>query len=193
MFNNHILSIYRYDKEEVFVTANYFKKGLKNNIKCIYISSDKNNELLTSELRSKILDLDKYIKSGQLLLLNQKDVYVKNDTIPIEQIIKTADFFEDESKKQGFTNIIFSGEPFLTNTKNQEIVINYENHLDKYLNGKKFIVLCHYSESKYQEETLLKMIKSHSSIIIYGEHRSLANKNIPNKYDEAINFILESK
>ncbi len=192
--HNHIFSIYRYPKEQLHVTLQHFVKGLLDNQKCVYIADEKSRDALIKELKITFESVDEMIENKQLVLLDSEVVYSKSETLPSAEILKFAREIEIQARSKGFSKVIFSGVPHLE--KGEELeknVLKYEDMIDKFSKKSNSTILCNCNESCFKEDTLLKLIKKHKFIIIYGERYKVDKKILPDNYIEAVDFILTNK
>lgn len=192
--NSHIFSIYRYPKEQLHLTLQYFVKGLLNNEKCVYIADSKSRNDLIEELRPTFNNIDELIQLKKILLLDSEEVYSKNESLPNKEILVFAKAIEDEAKELGFNRVIFSGVPhFEKGEKLESEVLKYEEMIDDFSKKSNSVIICNCNESYFNKDSLLKLIRKHNSIIIYGERYQIDKDNLPNDYNEAIEFILTNK
>ena len=83
---NHLILLYETASEMTSVISKYIIESLKNNEKCFYIDSESDKNSLISELSEKI-QLEKYLKSGQLLFLDKSEAYSESgEFIPDKMI-----------------------------------------------------------------------------------------------------------
>lgn len=192
--NNHICSIYRYPSEQLHVTLQHFVKGLLDNQKCVYIADEKSRNDLVKELKNTFENVEEMIKNKQLVLLDSELVYTNNESLPTTEILKFAIEIEVQSKKEGFSKVTFSGVPHLKSGERLENeVLKYEEMIDDFSKKSDSIIICNCNESYFQQNTLLKLIKKHNYIIIYGERYKIEKNSLPDSYNEAIDFILTNK
>jgi len=105
----HMVVLYNDENEIVDVLANYIKTNLLNNNRCIYITGDTDTQLLLENL-IKSIDYNKYINSGQLLIINKEDSYSKEDTFIPDLMIKMLIDETTNAKKDGFGGLAITGE-----------------------------------------------------------------------------------
>lgn len=192
--NNHIFSIYRYPSEQLHVTLQQFVKGLLDNQKCVYIADEKSRNDLVKELKITFENVEEMIKNTQLVLLDSELVYTNNELLPTTEILKFAREIEAQSKKEGFSKVTFSGVPHLkSGEKLENEVLKYEEMIDDFSKKSNSVIICNCNESYFNKDSLLKLIRKHNSIIIYGERYQIDKDNLPNDYNEAIEFILTNK
>jgi len=192
--HNHIFSIFRYPKEQLHVTLQYFVKGLIENQKCVYIADEKSRNNLEAELKITFDNVDEMISKKQLVLIDSELLYSKNEAQPRTEMIKFAKEIEKQAEKDGFDKVVFSGVPHLSkDEKIEDEVLKYEQMIDEFSKKSRSTIICNCNETIFQKDTLLKLINKHKFIIIYGEKYKIDKKFLPSDYIEAIEFILSDK
>lgn len=188
----HICSIYKYSSEQALATVTFFTPALCAGTKCIYASNQTNRNQLTEVFDKKGLDTKKYIKSGQLLLFDNKSVYLTGDSIDVEKMLGSIKNAEEQAVKEGYKDVRFSGElPFISGgTIDENNIVTYEQVTDKHLQFSGSTAICHYDETKYNPNALTKIISSHPYIMIYGNFYK--NKFFNNYSGESYKEIIEA-
>jgi hypothetical protein len=160
----HINSIYRSLEEQFQVVVPLFAKGLSENDKCVYVTD-------SSLIDQVIPQFDKkYFDSGQLEILDNNTVYSTNGDLDVGKIMTAWKTLEEKSKKEGFRRLRICGQlPFFSNQAiSSDKIIEYETAADEYLSKNDTIAICNYQEDKYDPSILLKLIKVHHFVAIYG-------------------------
>ena len=74
--NNHILMVYDGDSDAHEAIASYINEGLKRNQLCVYASVHNREKSHVKKIASRIVDYEKNVQSGNLLVANLAPVYV---------------------------------------------------------------------------------------------------------------------
>lgn len=74
--NNHILMVYDGDSDAHEAIASYINEGLKRNQLCVYASVHNRDESHVKKIASRIVDYEKNVQNGNLLVANLAPVYV---------------------------------------------------------------------------------------------------------------------
>jgi hypothetical protein len=198
-FGSHICSIYKYPREKIFLTILFIIHGLNANERCFYAADSDSCEQLVGEFLNKKFDINKYIKSGQMVMSDSKLIYLKDELLDIDEMIKKCKEVEKKSLADGFKGVRFCGELPLVSDKtiDGKIVVDYESLVDKYLTNSKSVAMCHYNEARYDQEVLTKLVKHHKYLAIYGSlYRNDAYpysqaQDESNDYESLISSIVE--
>lgn len=170
-FGDHICSIYK-NKEQLFShLVPYIVDGLCKDQLCVYAYDDNTKEEIEREFEKKGFALEKYLKSGQLQLLNKDEAYVRGGKFDVNEMIKTLKQIEKVMKEKGYSGVRTAGEMtgFLDGVPGSEKLIEYESKLNDFIGDKKFVTLCLYNEKKFNRDVLNNVIRTHPHIILYGE------------------------
>ena len=75
--HDHLCFIYRTEKERLAATLAYVQIGLQRGAHCFCIDDDRTLATLRSALHEDGIDVDAAKKSGQLILINEGESYLK--------------------------------------------------------------------------------------------------------------------
>jgi len=192
---DHVCSIYKYSIEQILTTADFFIPALNKGIKCIYISSQTSRDLLIEEFDKRGVDSKRFIESGQLLLLDTKDVYhLTNNTMNTKLILKSIESMKEQAVKEGYISVKVVGElPLLLDKPiDGNSIVNYEQTIDKFIPAWKITAICQYNEMKYKPDILSKIIANHTHVEIYGNlYKNNSYKDYSGKsYKEMMDRII---
>lgn len=177
----HVCSIFKYSIGQTLATIAFFTPALYSGIKCIYISGQADRNRLVEEFNKRGVDAKKYIKSGQLLLLDNKDAYLTGNAMNVESALESIKSMERQAVKEGYKSVRLAGElPLISGkTLDEDSIINYELTADKHIQSSGSTAMCHYDETKYSPGVLTKILASHPHVEIYG---NLYNNNYSKDY-----------
>jgi hypothetical protein len=189
----HVCSVYKYPIEQTLTTIAFFTPALSTGSKCVYVSSQMDKNRLIEEFGKKWPEAKKHIESGQLLLLDH-EVYLTGNDINTENMLESIRNIEKQAAKEGYKNVRFSGEiPFVSGgVIDEKNIVNYELAEDKYLRSSGSSAICHYNETKYDPEMLIKIIVNYPYIMIYGSlYKNNCFQNYSgNNYEELLETII---
>jgi hypothetical protein len=173
-FGDHICSIYKNKEEKFSVVAPFFMSGLSRNEKCIYVSEEYSKEELSLELEKFGMDVKKLIETGQLLILNTKEIYVNEDNFVPDRTIELWKLHETNAIREGFSGVRITGEATCVcqdKTENEKI-LEYEAKLNGIFPNMKIVALCQYAEDRLHQNILIESIHTHPMIFIYGKQHT---------------------
>jgi len=182
----HICSIYQNQEQQFLELLLFFKTGLENNHKCIYIIDDNTKEEVTAIFEKAGINLKKYIELGQFLFLTKKETYLKDGYFDPNKMIALLKSVEDTAIKEGYAGVRVTGEMtwLLDNLDDSKKLIEYESKLNDFFPRSSSSAICQYNENKFNSELLVDVIRTHPQLVIYGvayENKYFYN---PPKYAE---------
>lgn len=172
-FKDHGCLLYDSIDEYRNVAITYIVQGLKNMEKVICLIDEYLKEDLTKDLQSTGINIDKYLKNGQLILNNIRDIYRSSEELLARDTIKYWLLQIKENKTGKFNGFRVLGEfNFLNDGDNNQIykLIEYEISIELKILPKydKHTYLCAVNKSKFPQWILESIVKAHP-IIINGE------------------------
>ena len=81
---DHFCSIYANVDQQFSAVAEFFRAGLRNNHKCIYITEEHPVDGVFSELRKRGVNVETYREKGQLTVLTKEQSYLKDGSFDPE-------------------------------------------------------------------------------------------------------------
>ena len=169
-FGDHICSIYQDKQQQFSLLVPFFKAGLENNQKCIYIADENLRDQVISEFVRHGIEVEKYLKSNQMIIITKRESYLKNGFFDPDKMIEFLKKTEEGALKDGYSGLRLTGEMswVLANISDIEKLIRYENKLNNYFLHSKCVAICQYNENKFKPEVLLEILDCHPLAIIYG-------------------------
>jgi hypothetical protein len=167
---DHICSIYQNKEQQFPQVIAFFKNGLENNHKCIYIADENTTEEVMAEFKKAGIKIEKYINSGQFSILTKNETYTRNGSFEPEKMIAFLKESEANTLKEGYSGFRVSGEMtwMLKNISDSKKLIEYESKLNDFLPNSKSAAICQYNENKFDQNILIDVIRTHPTLIIYG-------------------------
>lgn len=168
---DHLCCIYSTDEEHKALLTPFLKVGLENNEKVLYIMDENTSETLKGYLSDAGVDVNSYLKTGQLELLNVDESYMKNGVFNPDEMIKTLESGTEKALKEGYTALRVTGEMSwaMKDQPGSERLFEYENKLNEFFKKHKALAICQYDTRFFPAETLLDVLISHPIAIIGTE------------------------
>lgn len=162
----HICLFYETKEDLLDAAADYFKAGLESNEYCIWaVSEPIAAEDAKTALRAAVPDFDRRLAAGQIELLPGRDWYLKGDKFDMQKIVGGWHEKLDAALDKGYAGMRASGNAFWIGTERGREFGEYEDELDRYLAGRKMIVLCTYSLHASRAVDILDVARAHQSTI----------------------------
>jgi hypothetical protein len=169
---DHLCSIYSTKEQQFSAIASFFKEGLDNNQKCIYIADENSKEEVLLELAKRGIGVGTFIASRQLLVLGKHETYLKNGAFEPSAMIRLLRETEQAGISEGYSGVRITGEMtcLCENTVAHDRLIEYESSLNDFFPQSKVAAICQYNESKFSPETLKEVLHTHPLVIIYDKN-----------------------
>jgi|GEM_PF-621353 len=194
---DHIVLLYKEEKEILSASVSFIKTSLDRNEKCLYIKGDLNEEILISELRKQVSNFDSYIENGQLQFLDKEETYALSDNFKAVQMIETLKKESINALEEGYQGLSITGElSWVLNFKNgKNEIIEYEWMLNEYIfNDYPVIAMCRYNLNKFDKSIIKAIIELHHYIIWQGKIHENPYYIVPEGYrdNQIVEYEIES-
>ncbi|HWS49277.1 MAG TPA: MEDS domain-containing protein [Candidatus Methanoperedens sp.] len=168
---DHVASIYQNKEQQFEVLMPFFIEGLKLNQKCVYVYDENTKEEIISEFEKAGIEINLYLKSGQLELFESREMYLDEGKFQPEKMLEKIEAMEKRAFEEGFWGLRGSGEMGISlEGKVDEIeLIDYESRINEFLVGRKITLICQYNENKVSHKILNNVIRTHPFVIVYGK------------------------
>jgi len=158
----HICLFYGSNKDLLDLVVPYFKEGLRNNELCIWAASKTLGVDGAKKALSKaVLNINKYIKKGQLEIIDCKKWYLDQGKFNSDKVLNGWLEKEKQALKQGFNGMRVSGDASWLQKRDWNKWVNYERTLDNIIDKHKIAVLCTYPLGKYDLSNMFIMCVNH--------------------------------
>lgn len=177
-WGTHFSQFYETKKDLIDILVPYFKAGLDSNEFCMWITSDalKAKEAET-ELRKEAKNLDKYIKKGQIEILEAEQWYTRNGKFETDRVLKSWLKKEKNALKRGFDGVRISGNTFWLGRSDWKPFLDYERKVQNLIGNHRMIAVCSYSLRKCGPLEALDVANRHQFALIRknGRWRQVEN------------------
>ncbi len=169
--HDHLCLIYETPEQQSASAIPFIQIGLERGEKCLYIADENTSAGLADAMRSRGVDVDTALESGNLALVDKGQAYLQHGHFdPDEMLGFLADAIR-ETKATGFPALRFAGEMTwaLGKDPGTERLIEYEVRLNDLLRKSDALCICQYNRRRFSAEIILQVLRSHN-IVIYGGH-----------------------
>jgi DNA-binding CsgD family transcriptional regulator len=160
-WGTHICVFYETKEDLLDTAAAYFKAGLKSNEFCVWAVSEVAETDAKDALRRTIADLDRHVAAGQLEILRGTEWYLNGNHFDLQRITGGWDEKLEAALAKGYDGMRISGNAFWIETNHWKAFCDYEQELDRSLDGKRMIALCTYSLRKSRAVDILDVARAH--------------------------------
>ncbi|OKY79222.1 MAG: PAS domain [Candidatus Methanohalarchaeum thermophilum] len=185
---SHLCCIYRDEEDRFRVLMSLVSLGIEERHKIIVlIDEDKKRGVynLDSSGVKKIVPLDKnkgsnrsekeklidkfeeYWDKGQIRFYSTQKVFKRTNKFSIKNVVSILEKEIKKANKEGYSGLIVSSDLtwFLKNKRPKRELFDYEEQLNKKLQGKDITLLCFYKEKWFPEDYLTDAIKTHPEVL----------------------------
>lgn len=168
---DHLCCLFESEEDRRVVIIPFILQGLEANHKILYIlDPDAASEFLHA-LRDEGLDIESHVTSGQLVLLELEEAYMKGRVFDPDGMVA---MLEGETKKalsEGFSALRVTAEMSwaLMGFPGSDRLIEYEAKLNLFFPGSRCMAICQYDRKLFGPEVLLEVLKTHPTIVIGTE------------------------
>ena len=181
-WGTHFSHFYETKEDLIDILVPYFKAGLDNNEFCIWVTSDplKAKEA-KSALKKVVKNLEKYIKIGQIEILEASQWYTKRGKFEADRVLKGWLEKEKNALKKGFAGIRLSGNTFWLESGDWKDFIDYEEEVQSVIGEHRMIAVCTYSLRKCGSLEAIDVANHHQFALIKKKGKWIHVENTEQK------------
>lgn len=140
----------------------FFKAGLENNEKCLWVTSEPFREDdARSALRSAVSSLDAMVERGQIEIIDYQTWYRKTGNMEPEDILKAWIQREQSALNDGFTGLRLTGNTFWLQGRDWDQFTKYEAMVNRGFRGRRIVALCTYCLGRCNSSEVLDVVRNH--------------------------------
>lgn len=162
-WGSHFCQFYRTRKDLCDILVPYFRAGLENNERCIWVTSDfLDREAALKALRKGVPGFSGYLAKGQIEVFPYTDWYLIGGSFDLKRTLAMWMEKHEEALSRGFAGVRVSGNPYwIDNKKDWDDFACYEAEINNVIGGTKLLVLCTYSLEKCGVVEIMDVMKNH--------------------------------
>ena len=167
--HQHLCLIYETKEQQFAAAVPFLTTGLEQRERCLYIADENSGAAVLDALRKGGTPVDRYLRSGALIVAGKRDTYVEHGRFDPDLWIRFLSQSTQEAcgKFSGLRTLL--GE--MTWAIGEEIVLDtlmeYEAKLNYFVRDQDVRVLCQYNRNRFSPEFILGVIRSHP-VVVYG-------------------------
>lgn len=166
-WGTHIAQIYEIKEDLIEILVPYLKTGLEANEFCVWITPEiLNCKEVKEALKEKLSNINKYIRSKQLLILSYKDWYLKEGEFDSKRAQKKIINILNKALKRGFAGLRITGDMGWAKGQNWESVMDYERSVNNNIRNYKVLAICSFPINKCTKEDIIDIINTHQYTLI---------------------------
>ena len=188
---DHLCCLYRTEEEHMSLFTPFLRQGLEQHEKVVYIVDTHTAKAVLDYLRNDGVEVDTYLKSGQLSILTVHETYMRAGIFDPDRMITLLKTETERALAEGYSALRLTGEMSwaLHGLSGSERLIEYETKLNKVLPGSKCLAMCQYDCGQFNSKLILDVIATHPIVVfgteIYDNFYYMLPKDFlgPDRYD----------
>jgi hypothetical protein len=162
-WGTHFCQFYATKQDLLDMLVPYFRAGLDNNEKCVWVTSS----FLTKEdaleaLEKEVPGFSEYLAREQIEILPHTDWYLKGGSFDLARTLNGWMEKYAEALSRGFDGLRVSGNPYwIDNKRDWDDFAAYEAEINNVIVGTNLLVLCTYSLDKCGVPEIMDVVNNH--------------------------------
>lgn len=171
-YGSHICQLYSKVTEIPSVTAHLLRVGLSRSEKCLFAAAPAQVKELREELRKLQVDVDHVIETGQLVLYEEREVFLAAEGKRFDPyfLLSSHQTFIAQALREGWRAVRISIDMtwLLRDIATSEQILKYEAASDAVFTFQEapIIALMHYDHSKLPPSLIVEILKLHPISVV---------------------------
>ena len=159
---DHACHFYQSADELGEVLVPYFKAGLENNERCLWVTAHPyGNDRAASEMRVAMPDFDRRTAAGQIQIVDQDEWYTKLAALSTAEKVQCWLSQKEEALAQGYAGLRGSGNTSFLDEGSWDDFLVYERAVDDAFRDRRVLALCSYPINMCSGLAMLDVTRSH--------------------------------
>ncbi len=166
-WGTHFCQFYQDQQDLVDILIPYFKAGLENNEACLWITSDPLRlEAAQAALAERVGDLDRYLRSGQIEILDYKQWYTPDGEFECDRVLRAWIEKLRAAEEKGFDGLRLSGNTFWLEKRSWRDFTEYEAAVDNVIGECPMLAICTYCLSRCGAAEVVDVLSNHAFALV---------------------------
>jgi PAS domain S-box-containing protein len=166
-WGTHFCQFYETAQDLVDTLVPYFAAGLAQNEFCTWITSEPLRvEGAKAALEATVGDLEPYLRSGQLEILDYREWYTLGGTFDAGRVLRGWVDKLVAAQAKGFQGLRLTGNTFWLEQADWQDFTDYEAAIDRVIGQYQMLAMCTYSLAKCGAPELLDVMANHAFALI---------------------------
>jgi hypothetical protein len=161
-WGSHFCQFYSKKKDLVDALLPYFQAGLRNNERCLWITSDPFRAAeAKTELQRVLPDLEERLRNQQIVIRDFEEWYPS--TAPVDGSAGTDQWLREEklSLDAGYAGLRVTGNASFLKQEDWQPFLHYERVVNRLFRSRKIIALCSYNIKNCSANHIFEVVRSH--------------------------------
>jgi two-component sensor histidine kinase/PAS domain-containing protein len=186
-WGSHLAHFFASGDELRDVLVPYFKAGLENNERCLWVTGRAfNAEEARSALRAAVSDLDKRERDQQIEIANGDEWYGRGEKLHPHELASGLLQRERQALDLGYAGLRTNGNCAWVSPDQWADFVEYETLVQKGVRGRRMICMCSYCIDQLEDGSHLEVLGCHDLAVRSSSHSSPRQRG-PNRAADAVN------
>jgi DNA-binding CsgD family transcriptional regulator len=165
-WGSHVCMFYESKEDLLDTVGPYFKAGLESKEFCLWAPPQPlTPEEAGTALSRRIPDFDRHLAAGKMEIVPWREWFFRGSEFGRKRIINAWDDKLRGALAKGYEGVRASGNPFSSDSGHWKDLYEYERALEKWIKGKRVIVLCTYPIIVSEAAEALQVARVHQLAI----------------------------
>ncbi len=180
----HICAFFANDEEEYRVLLPFIREGLACGDKAVHVVNPEQRQEHLGRLADKGIDATTYVRSGQLQIHNNTDVYLRDGRFDQDRMLATFEEIAAAARAAGEfpSNRIVCRMDWAADPSRIEDVIEFESRVNDVWDRYDDTVICTYHLGKFRGDAIIDIMRTHPTVIIGGHLQQNPFFTRPNEF-----------
>jgi signal transduction histidine kinase len=163
-----VCAVHADPNEQIGGIAEYFRTGLAQGERCVYILGDRSHEDIQARLTAAGVDVGAALDSGRLDLRTKNETYLPDGGFNPDSMIDYLHATEVTALSAGCNGLRLSGEMTwaLDSDTGCDRLIEYETRLNEYFPGSHSLAICQYHRPRFPADLMHGVLRTHPIVIV---------------------------
>jgi PAS domain S-box-containing protein len=165
----HLCMIYDTQEEEFAAALPYLRTGLERGEKCLYIVDENTAAAVLDALRKGGTDVDRYLRSDALTIVDKNEAYVKTGRFGPDSRIRFWTEAATEARAANFSGLRALADMTWAFGARESVkeFIEFESKLNHLVRDHDVVIVCQYNRARVPPEIILGILRTHP-LVVYG-------------------------
>jgi two-component sensor histidine kinase len=161
-WGSHLVHFFGSGDELRDVLVPYFKAGLENNERCLWVTGKAlNAEQARCALRAAVPDLDKRERRKQIEIANGDEWYAADETLQPHDLVRGLEQRERDALGLGYAGLRTNGNCSWVSQTQWADFLEYETLVQEAVRGRRMICMCSYCTEQVRDGSRLEVMERH--------------------------------
>jgi hypothetical protein len=167
----HMCHFYQSREDLAAALVPYFAAGLRNNERCIWITAEPLDAAGAKlELRKAGVDAQTAVQKGALTIRDHSEWYGHGDTLKGSEVVELWLAEERRALAAGYKGLRITGNVTFVTPEAWPDFMEYEETMNKVLQGSRVVTLCTYRLSQSGVSEILDVVRRHHCTLDHPDH-----------------------